>query len=126
MARVVPLGDADKKLTGLFAGALLIALRDTEGRPDERAKVLTERLAQYFERLGPQALPLMIYASWVDFTTTVIECLPEAERKAVWKALNESEGLMRELKQFVEPALKHMQYGYEKWKNGGIPPLKAV
>lgn len=151
-AQILQLPESDQEFTGYFAGTLVATFQETsrenliagvrELDPDGefasnaslggmnleavRNVLLQLRFVHYIERLSAEGLPKMATATWLDFATTVIECLPERERGMVWDYLDRNEDVMRSLKAFLEPMLSKLKYGYEKMQNGGLPPLKSV
>lgn len=124
MAGEIELTPAGRELTGYFAGSVIIAIRDTADDQAAQRKLLVERFAQYFERLGEWDLRRMVRTEWKPFVKTVVNSLPEKERQEVWNFLNANDVVLQRLRDFVVEMLKHMQRALDEHEKG--KPKMAV
>lgn len=106
-ARILNLGDVERKHCGLFAGAVVQVLR--EGADKEKLKALWMHLV---DSASESLLREMVQAGWVDFATTVIECLPGDVKPMVWDHLDKNEGHMCLLKEWLEPELARLRMAW--------------
>lgn len=149
-AQIIQLAENDREFTKYFAGALIQAFQLTDAdklrveieRMEPTAEMRAElpgmdaaklqdalillRFSSYIERLSADGLPKMVQASWLDFTTTVIECLPDRERGAVWDYLDANPNVGAKIRDWLTPNLEKLSWAYKQQQNGGLPPLESV